>query len=60
MIKVRGLAGNYPIVTADSPLKAIVVLGGQSAGITGLCGESAFTAADCAFNGSGNSLRCKK
>ena len=38
---------------------AIVVLGGQSASIDGLCGESMFLASDCEFNGLGTSLRCR-
>lgn len=58
MVKVKGKAGTYPVVAADSPIEAIVVLGGQSAGQAGLCGESAWSAANCTFNGPGSTLKC--
>lgn len=58
MIKAKGKAGTYPVVAADSPIEAIVVLGGQAAGQAGLCGESAWSATNCAFNGPGSTLKC--
>lgn len=60
MIKAKGKGGTYPIAAADSPIEAIVVLGGPAAGQAGLCGESDYAAANCAFNGPGTTLKCLK
>jgi cysteine-rich repeat protein len=59
-IKVLGKFGNYPIVSGDSPVRVVVVLGQQSAAAAGLCGESNFLAADCTFNALRTTLRCRK
>ena len=55
----KGKNGSYPIASGDEPLGAAVILGDSAAGISGRCGEAAFGAADCAFNGSGTKLTCK-
>jgi len=53
-VSVKGKKGTYPVVGGDSPIKAIVTLGDPTAAQQGLCGESAYTAPDCVFNGSQN------
>ena len=58
-VLVKGKNGTYPVVTGDEPLTATVVFGGQPAAIAGLCGETAFPAAQCAFNGSNTKPTCK-
>ena len=58
-VKVGGRFGSYPVVALDSPVRMIVVLGGQPAAIDGMCGETAFVAADCTFNNIGTSLSCR-
>jgi hypothetical protein len=57
---VTGKNGTYPVVDGDQPLRATVVLGNQSDAVAGSCGETAFVAGNCAFNGSHNQVTCKK
>ena len=59
-VTVSGKNGTYPVTAGDAPLEAIVVLGNQSDAIAGKCGESAYSAMDCSFNGSGNTMSCMK
>lgn len=59
-ITVKGKKGTFPVVTADSPVQAIVTLGDATAAANGLCGESAYTATDCRFNASQNKLVCRR
>jgi hypothetical protein len=58
-VRVTGTNGSYPIVAADPPLKAIVVLGDQASSDRGECGETIFVAANCSFNRSRTKLTCK-
>lgn len=58
-VVVVGKKGNYPVVTADSPVTATIVLGDQTAGDAGQCGETAYAPANCAFNPPGTVLSCK-
>lgn len=60
LVKVTASKGTYPVAPADAPLQAIVTLGGADAAADGICGESAFLAADCSFNGPANQVRCKR
>jgi hypothetical protein len=57
-VVVKGKRSNYPIAPVDSPVNASVVLGDDAAATQGLCGETAFAAPDCRFNGSGGMLTC--
>jgi len=59
-VNVTGKNGVYPVVAGDEPLEAILVLGGQTDAVAGVCGESAFVAADCAFNRLGTALNCRQ
>ncbi|HZR84182.1 MAG TPA: myxococcus cysteine-rich repeat containing protein [Candidatus Binatia bacterium] len=59
-VTVSAKNGTYPITAGDAPLEAIVVLGDQTDAEAGLCGESEFTPANCAFNGAQTTLTCKK
>ena len=58
MVKIKAKRGSYPVVAADAPVQAVVVLGGAAQASAGMCGESAFGLAECAFNGAGNALKC--
>lgn len=58
MVKIKGENGSYPVVTADAPVQAVVVLGGAAQAGAGLCGESAFEVGECVFSGAGNALKC--
>jgi hypothetical protein len=59
-IAVKGAKSTYPVIGADSPVQAIVTLGGAAAAEQGLCGESAYATANCAFNGKLNKLTCRR
>ena len=59
-VTVKGKKGTYPVVTADSPVQAVVTLGDATAAAQGLCGESAYTAPDCKFNAPQNKLTCRR
>lgn len=59
-VRATGKKGRYPVAAGDVPLAVTVVLGDQSDAIAGMCGESAFTVADCAFNGKANLVRCQR
>lgn len=59
-LTVSGKDGTYPVASSDALLEAVVVLGNQTDAIAGMCGESAYIADDCAFNGTGNSLKCQR
>ncbi len=59
-VTVTGKKGLYPFVAGDEPPHVVVVLGDHADAVTGACGESAFVAADCAFNGKGTTLTCKQ
>ena len=58
-VLVTGARSLYPVVTGDAPIEAIVVLGDQAAATAGACGESSYSPAQCAFNATGDALRCK-
>lgn len=60
LVKVTASKGTYAIAPADAPLQAIVTLGGPAEAAQGVCGESAFVAANCAFNGPASQVRCKR
>ena len=59
-VTVSGKSGNYPVLAADTPINATVVLGNQEDAAVGLCGETSYGAADCAFNRAGSTLTCKR
>lgn len=59
-VKVSGKNGTYPVVAGDEPVGMTVVLGNQADAEVGYCGETAFGAGQCFFNGRGNSLSCKQ
>ena len=59
-ILVTGKGGLYPVTEADSPIQAVVTLGNQADAAAGLCGESEFSAANCAFNAPKNQLGCRR
>src|SRR5262249_38045682 len=59
-VTVTGKNAVYPVVTGDEPLEAVIVLGNQTDGVAGLCGETAFIGGDCVFNRAANSVTCKK
>ena len=60
MVQVKGKSGTYAVVAGDEPLNASVRLDDQGADPAGYCGESAFTAGQCTFNGSGITLKCEQ
>jgi len=60
LVVITGKGGSYPVVPADSPLKAVVVLGDAGSGNAGECGEMTFTGPQCKFNAPANSINCKK
>jgi len=57
---LTGKKATYPVVTADSPLQMVVVLGNQTDAIAGYCAESQFSSTGCVFNGSQTTIICKK
>jgi hypothetical protein len=59
-VQVKGEKGTYPVVAGDEPLEASVVFGNQSDAVAGLCAQTAFSTADCAFNRSLTQVTCKK
>jgi len=59
-VQVKGKNGTYAVVEGDEPLNALVRLGDQGADPAGYCGEAAFTAGQCTFNGSGTTLKCEQ
>lgn len=59
-VQVNGHHGTYPIVTADAPVQAAIVLGGATAVAAGDCGRSSFVGSQCAFNGAANKLTCRQ
>ncbi len=56
-MKVKGKNGNYPLTSADVPVRAVVGIGNPAAGE---CTETAFTPLDCKFNGKQDTLKCKQ
>lgn len=60
LVKVQGKNGTYDVAPGDVPVAAIVVLGTQTDAAAGLCGEVAFQAAECGFNGLGTALKCQR
>ena len=58
-VTVKGANGVYPMVSGDEPLRAVVVLGDHAQAEAGYCGETAFSTANCAFNGTGTTIICK-
>lgn len=60
LVVITGKGGDYPVIPADSPVNATIVLGDAAAGAAGMCGETDFIPANCAFNGPMNRLLCKK
>lgn len=59
-VTVTGKNGTYPVALTDAPLESILVVGNQSDAIDGKCGEGRYDAAECRFNGAGNSLKCQR
>jgi hypothetical protein len=59
-LTVTGDDGNYPVMMGDEPVNVSLAVGGQPEAAAGLCGESAFVAADCFYNNAKNQLTCKK
>jgi cysteine-rich repeat protein len=59
-VVVTGKRGAYPVTPGDVPVQAIVTLGDATDATGGLCGESAYAADSCAFNGAGNQLVCTR
>ena len=59
-VTVKGRKATYPVVTADSPVQAVVTLGDATAAEDGLCGESAYLSTDCKFNATQNKLTCRR
>jgi len=55
-VLVKGKNGSYPFAPGDAPIRVIVVIGDGSIGD---CGETAFSAAQCEFNGAGNAMKCR-
>ena len=58
-ILVLGKRGDYPVVTADIPVNATLVLGGAQESASGQCGETVFEPHNCSFNRSGRTLTCR-
>ena len=59
-VALTGRKGSYPVLAADLPLAVTVTLGNQADASAGLCGESAYTAADCKLNHAGNQMSCAR
>jgi hypothetical protein len=59
-VTVKGKKSTYPVIAADVPIQATVTLGDATAAAQGLCGESAYAAANCAFNAPQNKLTCRR
>lgn len=59
-IAVGGRRATYPVVAADAPIQATIVLGGQADADAGLCTETDHNAADCSFRRSGKTLVCRR
>jgi hypothetical protein len=57
-LKASGRDGAFAVVPGDEPVEAIVVLGRVEDAAAGRCGESAFVAGDCRFNGPATGLVC--
>ena len=55
-----GKKSTYVVGPGDEPIRAVVALGGRAESIAGACGETAFVAGDCKFNGAGNAVACKR
>jgi hypothetical protein len=58
-VRVSGKNGTYPVVGSDDPLGATIVLGNQADAAAGLCGDSDFSAEQCASNQSHTTMSCK-
>jgi hypothetical protein len=58
-VSIGGAKATYPVVAADAPLQAIVVLGNQTSAIAGACGETNFGTGSCKLNGRGTTLTCR-
>jgi hypothetical protein len=60
-VVVSGRRATLPVVAADAPLEATVVLGGASAGAAGACGEVRFAppGPTCRANAAGTRLVCR-
>jgi cysteine-rich repeat protein len=59
-VVVTGKNGSYEVGAGDSPVQAVVVLGSVADAAAGMCGESAYTAADCVLDRRGDRLTCKR
>jgi len=59
-VSTRGSKGTYPVVAGDEPVEAILVLGDQVDATAGRCGETAYVAGSCKFNGTSTTLTCKR
>ncbi|MBM4244551.1 MAG: hypothetical protein FJ148_12145 [Deltaproteobacteria bacterium] len=57
---LTGKKTTFPVVSADTPVQLVVVLGNQTDAIAGYCGESDFTPASCLFNGAQSTLVCRQ
>lgn len=58
-VRVQGKNGSFPVASGDEPVQGIVVMGDDAASAAGNCGETRFSAAQCAFAGSGAKLTCQ-
>ena len=58
LVRVVGAKGTYPVVPADLPLRATVVLGGLPPAATDRCGQTAFGPTDCEFNRKRTAVSC--
>jgi len=59
-VSTRGSKGTYPVLVGDEPVEAILVLGNQADATAGRCGETAYVAGSCKFNGPSTTLVCKR
>ena len=58
-LSVGGAKGSFPLVPADAPLAATVVLGDATSGTQGECGELSRVAAPCKTNAKGTRIDCE-
>jgi len=59
-VSVRGKQATYPVLPADAPVQATVVLGGTVSSLAGECGETEFTPAQCTFRREPTQLFCRR
>lgn len=59
VVTVSGLAGPYPVASADLPVAVTVVLGDAASGLAGACGRHAFDGGACNSARGGTRLVCR-